>query len=66
MRLKTRMIFGAGYLLGTRSKTDHFHEIVEGLRGFLASDRVRGYVDKVQAWAEAEPEPAGPRPRRRR
>jgi hypothetical protein len=48
MRLKTLLIFGAGYLWGTRSGRDRYQEIVDGVRGFMDSDVVQDLVARVR------------------
>jgi hypothetical protein len=48
MRLKTLLIFGAGYLWGTRAGRDRYQEIVGGVRGFMDSDVVRDVVARIR------------------
>jgi hypothetical protein len=47
MRLKTMVIFGAGYLVGTRAGRDRYKQIAESARGFAESDVVQSYMDRA-------------------
>jgi hypothetical protein len=73
MRLKTLLIFGAGYVWGARAGRDPYVELVDRVRGFLDSDLARDYLSKArtvqpaddatdeQAWdEEADDEEAEP------
>ena len=47
MRLRSMIIFGAGYLCGTRAGRDRYKQIAESVRGLAESDVVRSYVDRA-------------------
>jgi hypothetical protein len=51
MRLKSLIIFGVGYIWGTRAGRDRFDALTERFREVLASDVLRDYVEKARARA---------------
>lgn len=44
MRLRTLVVFAAGYLWGTRAGPDRYREYLDQVRGFLDSELVRDFV----------------------
>jgi hypothetical protein len=48
MRLRTMIIFGAGYIWGARSGHDRLLELTDRARDLLNSDLVRDYVARMQ------------------
>ncbi len=47
MRLRSVVIFGIGYVVGTRAGRDRFEQIAASVRGVAESDVVRGYADRA-------------------
>lgn len=47
MRLRSVLIFGVGYLVGTRAGRDRYEQIARSARDLSESDVVRGYVDRA-------------------
>ena len=56
MRLKTRIVFRAGYVLGAWTGRDRLAELTDRARSFLDSDLVRDYLQRVQTETGKEPE----------
>lgn len=54
MRLRTLIIFGAGYVWGARAGRDPYLELVDRVRGFLDTDLVRDYLDRARALQPAD------------
>jgi hypothetical protein len=48
MRLRTLIVFGAGYIWGARSGHDRLLELADRARDLLSSDLVRDYVQRMQ------------------
>jgi hypothetical protein len=48
MRLRTMIIFGAGYIWGARTGHDRLLELTDRARDFLTSDVVRDYLQRAQ------------------
>lgn len=48
MRLRTMIIFGAGYAWGAWTGRDRFAVLADRARSFLESDLVRDYLERVQ------------------
>jgi hypothetical protein len=48
MRLRTMIIFGAGYIWGARTGHDRLLELTDRARDFLNSDVVRDYLQRAQ------------------
>lgn len=48
MRLRTMIVFGAGYIWGARSGHDRLLELADRARDILSSDLVRDYVQRMQ------------------
>jgi hypothetical protein len=47
MRVRTLLIFGIGYMMGTRAGQDRYQQIVGSVRELAESDVVREYADRA-------------------
>jgi hypothetical protein len=47
MRVRTLVVFGIGYLMGTRAGQDRYQQIIGSVRELAESDAVRGYADRA-------------------
>lgn len=56
MRLRTWIIFGAGYVWGAWNGRDRLTELADRARDLLDSDLVRDYVERAQSGDEDETE----------
>lgn len=53
MRVRSMIMFGIGYLVGTRSGRDRSRTLVSTVRQVLDSDVVRNYVARTQSGGDA-------------
>lgn len=49
MRLRSVLMLGAGYLLGTKAGRERYQEITKNLREVVSSDTTRQVVEKARA-----------------
>lgn len=49
MRLRSVLMFGAGYFLGTKAGRERYQEITQSLRDVVSSDMTRQVMDKARA-----------------